>query len=123
METNPKVLSVQMPFLGGRVVPTTAQHFLTYRAEESGIADGTYWIRRIPHPILMVRDEGDAAVPPFEPYMLLSAARAPGSLVPNVDYVLLPNQNGTNAPGGHGFRDNLQPLANTITVWLQDQGL
>jgi len=60
----------------------TPQHFLTYRDEQASAADGTYWIRRIPRPILIVRDEADGVVLPFEPYMLLSAARAEGSLVP-----------------------------------------
>jgi len=49
-------------------------------ADQSSTADGTYWIRRIPQPILMVRDGGDTIIQSFEPYMLLSAATAPGSL-------------------------------------------
>jgi pimeloyl-ACP methyl ester carboxylesterase len=71
--------------------PVTGQHFLTYRAEASSAADGTYWIKRIPKPILIVRDAGDAIVAPFEPYMLMSAATSPGSLVPNIKYVMVPN--------------------------------
>src|SRR5213075_1184743 len=49
---------VQMNWITGQKVPMTAQHFLTYRWENSSAADGTYWIRRVPYPILMVRDEG-----------------------------------------------------------------
>lgn len=44
-------------------------------------ADSTFWITRIPRPVLLVRDSADGVVLPFEPYMLLSAARAEGSLV------------------------------------------
>jgi len=102
--------------------PVTARHFLTYRAEESSAADGTYWIRRIPRPILMVRDDGDTTIQPFEPYMLLSAARAPGSLVPSITFVLLPNPKGPN-PEGHTFGDNQQALVRTVAVWLREQGL
>jgi pimeloyl-ACP methyl ester carboxylesterase len=32
------------------------QHFLTYRWTETSVADGTFWIHRIPIPILLVRD-------------------------------------------------------------------
>jgi hypothetical protein len=70
----------------------TAQHFLTYRDEQTSAADGTYWVPRIPRPILILRDEADGVVMPFEPYMLLSAAQAEGSLVPSIQYVLLPNR-------------------------------
>ena len=34
----------------------TGEHFLTYRAEASAGADGPYWIRRVPRPILMLLD-------------------------------------------------------------------
>jgi pimeloyl-ACP methyl ester carboxylesterase len=102
--------------------PVTGQHFLSYRAEASSTADGTYWIKRIPKPILIVRDAGDAIVAPFEPYMLLSAATATGSLVPNVKYVSVPNPKGPN-PRGHGFLDNRQPLTDVITGWLAERHL
>jgi hypothetical protein len=92
---------------------------LTYRAEESSTADGTYWIRRIPRPVLMVQDEGDTIIQSFEPNMLLAAATAHGSLVPHVKFVSLPNPKGPN-PGWHGFVDNQELLANTIMAWLQE---
>jgi len=56
----------------------TAHHVLTYRNEQASAADGTYWISRVPRPILILRDEADGVVLPFESYMLLSAARAEG---------------------------------------------
>jgi pimeloyl-ACP methyl ester carboxylesterase len=116
------VLPVRMHWITGEDVPITGQHFLTYRSEASSTADGTYWIKRIPRPILMVRDAGDAIVQPFEPYMLLSAANSAGSLVPSIKYVVLPNARGVN-PQGHYFLDNQQPLVETIRGWLADQRL
>src|SRR5262249_54687871 len=78
------VLASQMPSYdrGASAVPITAQHFLTYRDNECSAASGVYWIKRIPRPVLMVRDEGDRVVESFEPSMLLAAARSEGSLVP-----------------------------------------
>jgi hypothetical protein len=73
-----------MRWLGGVETPATAQHFLTYRDEQTSAADGTYWICRIPRPILILSDEADGVVLPFEPHMLLSAAPAEGSLVPSI---------------------------------------
>jgi len=97
----------------------TGQHFLTYRWDKTSIADGTFWIHRIPDPILIVRDQSDAAQPAFEQYMLLSAAHSEGSLATKVDYVLLPN---TKPPSlkGHYFDGNEQPLADAIVNWLAD---
>jgi pimeloyl-ACP methyl ester carboxylesterase len=106
----------------GQAEPVTARHFLAYRASESSTADGTYWIARIPLPVLMVRDEGDTIVQSFEPSMLLAAARAHGSLVPGITHVLLPNPRGPN-PGGHFFSDNREPLPSTIIAWLREQNL
>jgi hypothetical protein len=84
-----EILPIKMRWLGGVETPVTAQHFLTYRDERASAADGTFWISRIPRPILIVRDEADDVVLPFEPYVLLSAARGEGSLVPSVNYVLM----------------------------------
>jgi len=116
------VLPIQMRRTGTQGEPVTGQHFLTYRAEQSSTADGTYWIRRVPQPILMLRDGGDTTIQAFEPYMLLSAATAPGSLVPRIKYVIVPNSKGPN-PRGHRFSDNQEPFASAIAAWLQDQNL
>jgi hypothetical protein len=92
------------------------------RSEASSAAGGTYSIKRIPRPILMVRDAGDAIIAPFEPYALLSAATSSGSLVPSIEYVLIPNTKDPNpAPfslRGHLFLDNREPLAETVTRWI-----
>jgi hypothetical protein len=117
-----EVLPLGMRWTGREApVPMTAQHFLTYRFEPSGTADGTYWIGRIPKPILMVRDEMDATVHAFEPYMLLSSATAQGSMVPAIKYVLLPK--GGNDRNGHGFVNNQRALVRTMVTWLREQGL
>ena len=116
------VLPVRMGWITGQKVPLTGQHFLTYRAEASSAADGTYWIRRIPRPILMVRDAGDAIVQPFEPYMLLSAATAAGALAPSAKLVVLANPKGTSE-AAHVFSDNRELLVETITGWLTEQRL
>ncbi len=117
-----ELLPLRMHWITGEGVPLTGQHFLSYRSEASSAADGTYWIKRIPRPVLMVRDAGDAIVQPFEPYMLLSAANSAGSLVPSIKYVVLPNPKGAN-PQGHYFLDNQQALVETIAAWLADQRL
>ena len=115
------VMPVQMNWITGQKVPMTAQHFLTYRWENSSTADGTYWIRRVPKPILMVRDDGDVIVAPFEPPMLLSAAGSPGSLVPSIKYVNLPNPK--RGPAEHYFVSNRDALIETIAGWLKEQKL
>jgi alpha-beta hydrolase superfamily lysophospholipase len=116
------ILPMKMPYLGGRQTAVTAQHFLTYRDEQTSAADGTYWIPRIPHPILLVRDEADGIILPFEPHMLLSAAHAQGSLVKSITYVVAPDQHPPSA-AGHIFTDNTQPLIDAISAWLAKQHL
>jgi pimeloyl-ACP methyl ester carboxylesterase len=103
-------------------VPLTAQHFLTYRDNGSSAASGLFWIKRIPRPVLLVRDEGDQVVERFEATMLLAAARSEGSLVPRIDFVSLPNSRGPNV-GGHGFEGNEGPLASAVLDWLHENGL
>ena len=100
----------------------TAEHFLTYRLEVTAGADGPYWIRRVPRPILMVRDAGDTIIPPFEPHTLLSSATSAGSLTPSIKYVILQDAKGPN-PGGHFFADNGGALSQTIAEWLAEQHL
>ncbi len=116
------LLPMRMPYLGGRQTAVTAQHFLTYRDEQTSAADGTYWIARIPLPILLLRDEADGIILPFEPHMLLSAARAEGSLVQSIIYVVVPDQHSPGA-AGHVFTDNTQPLIDAVSAWLAEQHL
>ena len=120
--TAAEVLPIKMRWLGGVETPVTPRHFLTYRDEQASAADGTYWIPRIVRPILIVRDEADGIVLPFEPYMLLSAAQAEGSLVPSIRYVLLPNQRRPSREG-HIFADNTEALTDAVATWLGEQRL
>lgn len=117
-----EILPIKMRWIGGIQTPVTAQHFLTYRDEQTSAADGTYWIARIPHPILILRDQSDGVVLPFEPYMLLSAAHAEGSLVQGIKYVLVPDEHPPSAKG-HTFTDNTQPLIDAVAAWLLEQHL
>ncbi len=117
-----EILPIKMRWLGGLETPVTAQHFLTYRDEQASAADGTFWISRIPRPILIVRDEADGLVLPFEPYMLLSAAHAEGSLVPSIKYVLVPNGRPPSRDG-HLFADNTEALIDAVSAWLAEQHL
>jgi pimeloyl-ACP methyl ester carboxylesterase len=116
------LLPLAMRWIGGRRVPVTAQHFLTYRDDLASAADTTWWIARIPRPILLLRDEADGVVLPFEPYMLLSAAHRAGSLVPDIRYVLLPNPRPPSV-AGHVFTDNTGKLAEAISLWLAERRL
>ena len=116
-----ELLPMKMPFFA-RESPVTAQHFLTYRDEETSAADGTYWVPRIPHPILMLRDQADGIILPFEPYMLLSAAHEEGSLVPRITYEIIPDRRPPSF-AGHIFTDNTEPLIDAIARWLTEQHL
>jgi hypothetical protein len=116
------ILALKMPYLNGRQTPVTAQHFLTYRDDQASAADGTYWIARIPHPILLLRDQADGTVLPVEPYMLVSAAHAEGSLVQEITYEVVPDQHPVG-PAGHVFTDNTQALVEAVSAWLAKQHL
>ena len=115
-------LPIKMRWLWNRQTPVTPQHFLTYRDEWVSTADSTYWVPRIPHPILLLRDEADGGILPFEPHMLVSAARAEGSLVHDITYVQLPNHRPPSREG-HLFTDNVQPLIEAVAAWLAERHL
>jgi pimeloyl-ACP methyl ester carboxylesterase len=115
-------LPVKMHSFTGQDASITAQHFLTYRWDRTSVADGTFWIHRIPNPILLVRDQADAFIPAFEASMLLSAAQSEGSLVASIKYVMLPNTK-PPSPQGHYFIGNEQPLINAVAGWLSEQRL
>jgi fermentation-respiration switch protein FrsA (DUF1100 family) len=116
------VLPMEMGWTMGKSLPVTARHFLTYRCDTASAAVGTEWIKRIPRPILMVRDEGDMVVLPFEPNELLAAARSEGSLVPSIEFVSLANPKGAHSQA-HFFVDTVEPLTDAVAAWLEKQGL
>jgi len=111
------ILPVPMAWMSMVRVAANAQHVLTYRVEETSAADGTFWIRRTPYPILMLRDQADGIILDFEPYMLLSAATAEASLVQGIEYVEIPN---TRSPSreGHVFTNTQPQLNDAIQRWL-----
>jgi pimeloyl-ACP methyl ester carboxylesterase len=117
-----KVLPLKMHYFTGQDVPVTGEHFLTYRWSDTSVADGTFWIHRIPLPILLVRDQSDGVIQPFEPYQLLAAAHSEGSLTPAIEYVILPDNKPVGLKG-HFFEGNEQPLADAIAKWLADRQL
>ena len=115
-------LDTKMQYFTGQQVPVTAQHFLTYRWSKSSVADGTMWIKLVPYPVLLVRDQADGLIAPFEPASLLDAAHSEGSLVKGIELVVLPNKNAPSLKG-HYFDGNEQPLADTLVKWLAARGL
>jgi len=115
-------LPAPMGYYTGERVPVTAQHFLTYRSDASSVADGTFWIRRVPRPILLVRDAADGVIQPFEPHMLLAAAHAEGALPPEVRYVPLPNPRAPSL-AAHSFVDTPDALVAAVSGWLRERGL
>ena len=115
------LLALRMPYFRQQS-PVTAQHFLTYRDDMVSAADGTFWVPRIPLPILLLRDQADGIVLPFEPYMLLSAAHTEGSLVEGITYTLIADQHPVSA-AGHIFTDNTEPLIDAVSAWLAQQHL
>jgi pimeloyl-ACP methyl ester carboxylesterase len=115
-------LPLEMRWLRGRQTPVTAQHFLTYRDDKVSTTDATFWISRIPRPILLAVGEADDVVLPFEPSTLVSAANAEGSLVQTITYVRVPDPRSPSRDG-HLFVGNTQPLIDTVLDWLASQHL
>ena len=120
-EQLPKEMSERLRRAAGSSI-VTSQHFLTYRSTEASTASGVYWIKRIPYPILLVRDAADPINADFEPYMLLSAATSEGTLVPSVHFELLPNPNPPSFRA-HMFIENREQLVMAVSAWLKTRGL
>jgi pimeloyl-ACP methyl ester carboxylesterase len=108
-----RTLSAGMPWLGGRTMPVTAGHFLTYRRVGIAGARSVEWIARIPYPLLMIRDEHDQIIHDFEPGCL-EAAAAEG-LSPSVTMVTLSSVPPTD---GHRFEGSRKSLLDTVSGWL-----
>ncbi len=109
-----RVLAAGMPWLGGRTMPVTAEHFLTYRRVGLAGARSVEWIARVPYPLLMVRDENDSVIHDFEPGWLEAAAR--DGLAPSVTSVSLPSP---AASKGHAFEGSGPALVDTVADWLR----
>lgn len=108
-----RVLSTGMSWLGGKTVPVTAQHFLTYRRVGTAGARSIDWIARVPYPILMVRDEHDTVIHDFEPGWLEAALG--NGISPAFESVSLPSPAGTE---GHRFDGSSDALVETVAGWL-----
>ncbi|WP_420236970.1 alpha/beta hydrolase [Telmatobacter bradus] len=108
-DTNPG----DMPF----VPESSAQFFVTYEDYLSAGADSTYWIHRIPHPVLVVRSESDGLERSIEGTWLLSAARDEGSLVPDMTYAVVPDTHPPSAEG-HAFVYNADQYVDIVQKWL-----
>ena len=78
------------------------------------------WIKRVTVPVLIVRDQADQIILPFEPPQLYSAAKDYGSLVPDVENVLIRDTSNVN---GHGFPETTPQLVDATLDWLQRRGL
>jgi pimeloyl-ACP methyl ester carboxylesterase len=114
------VLQTLMPYLGGQTSPVSARHFLTYRWVHESAVRSVEWIRRVTVPVLIVRDQADQIIMPFETAQLYSAARNEGSLTPDVQNVLVPDASSAN---GHSFPDTLPRLIEVTLDWLRQRGL
>lgn len=108
-----RVLGTGMPWLGGRTMPVSAEHFLTYRQVGQAGARSTAWVARIPHPLLLIRDEHDSVIHDFEPGWLASAARA--GISPSVTLLSLSSPAGTE---GHKFEGSADELVAVVHEWL-----
>lgn len=108
-----RTLSTGMPWLGGRTMPVTAEHFLTYRRVGTAGARSIDWIARVPYPLLLVRDEHDQVIHDFEPGWLQAAAA--DGLSPSVTVITLPSIPPTD---GHGFAGSRKGLLDTVSGWL-----
>jgi pimeloyl-ACP methyl ester carboxylesterase len=114
------VLQTLMPYLGGQTSRVTARHFLTYRWAYASAVRSVEWIRRVTVPVLIVRDQADQFILPFETAQLYSAARNEGSLVPDVQNVLVPDSESAN---GHSFPNTMPQLIEVTLNWLRQRGL
>jgi pimeloyl-ACP methyl ester carboxylesterase len=117
-------MPMKMRYLGNQETPISARHFLTYRDDLSGGANGTYWIGKVPDPVIVLRSQSDTEVNAFEPYMLVGAARAEGSLVPSIEFDLIPDPGHPDGvPGGHEFTYNSDAFTAAILTWLRNNKL
>lgn len=99
------------------VGPVTAQHFLSYRREFASAADTTYWIRKVPRPVLMIRGTQDQTILNFEPnWILESATRSEGTICPSLKFVAIPGAT-------HGLSENPDAVIAAELAFLQGLGL
>lgn len=111
-----RVLSTELPIPGNHPSSRmTAEHFLTYRANDLAGTRSLDWAPRVPYPILMISDKNETVIAPFEPAWLQSSASS--GLSPSVQLVQLDSEPGTD---GHAFEGSAQELIDTVLRWLAD---
>jgi len=110
-----RVLSEKMRWIGGKEMPVSAEHFLTYRRVGTAGARSVDWIARIPFPLLMVRDSNDPVINYFEPGQLEAALQ--NGISPSVTSVLLPSEAPSN---GHAFEKSGDALVELVAGWIAD---
>jgi hypothetical protein len=110
------VLATPMPWLAAES-PVTAGHFLTYRSTELDLASSVRWIRAVPLPILMVRDDADSIIRDFEPGWLETEGRA--GISPSIRSVTLHSEGPSE---GHLFETTLEKLVEEVVAWLNGLG-
>ena len=108
-----RILSANMAWLENSNARVSAQHFLTYRTEGIASARSVDWVRRVPYPILMVRDRNDAVVHDFEANWMESAAS--DGLSPSVTRRTLDSDATSH---GHSFETSSGQLVDTVSSWL-----
>jgi len=113
-----RVLGPGMPWINDIVTPTTAAHFASYRDSRLAAPNSVDWVARVPYPILMVRDEHDTVILPFEATWMAAAARE--GLSPSVTAVALSSEAGSN---GHLFQTSMPQLVETAAEWLASGAL
>ena len=112
-----KRLDTPIIYYDGSSGAVTAQHFLTYRFEQTSMADGTQWIKRVPYPMLIVRNASDSLIADWETAALVEAAKSDASLVRSLECVTLPSSLPASLDG-HSFVGNEEALAETVCRWL-----
>ena len=112
-----KRLENQITYYDGSSGTVTAQHFLTYRFDQTSTADGTQWIKRVPYPVLIVRNASDSLIADAETTALVDAAKSDASLVRSLECVTLPSSLPASLDG-HCFVGNEEALAETVCRWL-----
>ncbi len=87
---------------------------------DEAAATSMEWIRRVPLPLVLVRDANDQIILPFELHQLYAAATAPGALSPAVEIALIPDSHPEN---GHQFPNTIPELTEVAVRWLTRLGL
>ena len=112
------ILPDKMPYLACTPIDINAIAFLTYYSPEGGVTN--QWIGKVPVPILYVRDQADSQSQADDAKWMLGNATAPGSLVPSIKLVTMPNTDPPARANHVVSGKNRQLLVDTMLSWLQE---